>query len=111
MQGIRARSCLLKFFWADSMPFLPAKDPRGPNPPATAERRRAMQRGLLALAVAWLAWFYWFSRAAILAIATVAAGLILLLLVRTTLRMLQAGGGVYRQLCLRLLLSLVRRVV
>lgn len=93
------------------MPFLPASNPQGANPPSTAERRRAVQRGLLALAVAWLAWFYWFSRAALLTIATVAAGLVLLLLFRTTLRMLRAGGSVYRQLCLRLLLSLARRVV
>ena len=63
------------------------------------------------MAIAWLAWFYWFSRAALLTIATVATGYILLLLFRTSVRMLQAGGGVYRQLCLRLLLSLARRVV
>ena len=70
-----------------------------------------MQRGLFALAVAWLAWFYWFSRAALLTIATIAAGFVFLMLVRTALRMLRAGGGVYRQFCLRLLLSLARRVV
>ncbi len=70
-----------------------------------------MQRGLVALAIAWLAWFYWFSRAALLMIVTAVVGLILFLLLRTGLRMLQAGGGVYRQFCLRLLLSLARRVV
>ena len=90
---------------------LAASNPQRIGPAQTADRRRFVKRGVVALAFAWLAWFYWFSRAALLTIITIAVGVVLFLGFRTALRMLQAGGGIYRQVCLRLLLSLARRMV
>ncbi len=77
----------------------------------SAGRRRAMRHGLIALAIGWLAWFYWFSRAALVAIVSLAVAFILFIALRSTYRVLRAGSGVYRHLCLRLLLLLARRIV
>lgn len=111
MQHIPAWTCLQHENWADLMSPLPASKPQSLGSVSTADRRRVLKRGVVALAFAWLAWFYWFSRAALLTIITVAVGVVLFLGFRTALRMLQAGGGIYRQFCLRLLLSLARRMV
>lgn len=70
-----------------------------------------MRRGLIALAIGWLAWFYWFSRAALIAVATLAVAFVLFLALRSTYRLLQTGSGVYRHLWLRILFSLARRIV
>lgn len=84
-----------------------ATDPLGP----AAGQRRTVRRGLVALAIAWIAWCYWFSRAALLVMVTLVAGILVLLLARFAVRMLKSGRGVYRYLWLRGLLLLARRVV
>jgi hypothetical protein len=75
------------------------------------EQRRAVGGGIVALAIAWLAWMYWFSRAALLAMATLAVGLLLLLAIQLAYRMLRTGESLYRHLSLQLLLSLARRLI
>lgn len=74
------------------------------------DRQLVVRRGLIALLVAWLAWFYWFSRAAMLAVATLAAALLLYYSLRLSIRSVRAAAMVYRAFCLRALLMLARRI-
>jgi hypothetical protein len=78
---------------------------------ASPAKKRIVRQGLIALTIGWLAWFYWFSRAALLAIVTLTLAFALFLALRSAYRVTQAGSGIYRTFCHRLLLSLARRIV
>lgn len=75
------------------------------------DQGRVVRHGLIALAVGWLAWFYWFSRAALLTTIAVAVLFVLFLSLHSTYRLIRAGSEFYRNVALKLLLSLARRVL
>lgn len=78
---------------------------------ANSRARGTLLRGIVALAVAWLAWLYWFSRAALLTLAAVGVGVAILVAVRTARQFFRSGHGLFRQFGLRVLLTLARRMV